>query len=52
MWGGLVSLMLLTLFVVPVLYVVWRRWESRELWVRQEPPPPAADSAPSEGQSG
>jgi Cu(I)/Ag(I) efflux system membrane protein CusA/SilA len=32
MQGGLVSLTLLILFVIPVLYVVWRRFESRELW--------------------
>jgi len=24
MWGGLVSLTLLTLFIIPVLYVIWR----------------------------
>jgi Cu(I)/Ag(I) efflux system membrane protein CusA/SilA len=32
MQGGLVSLTVLILFVIPVLYVVWRRFESRELW--------------------
>jgi Cu(I)/Ag(I) efflux system membrane protein CusA/SilA len=24
MWGGLVSLTMLTLFVIPALYVIWR----------------------------
>lgn len=24
MWGGLISLLVLTLFVIPALYVVWR----------------------------
>ena len=32
MWGGLLSLGALTLFVIPALYVVWRRWQSRALW--------------------
>ncbi|MCK6438575.1 MAG: CusA/CzcA family heavy metal efflux RND transporter [Planctomycetes bacterium] len=32
MWGGLVSLTILTLFIIPVLYVIWRRWQSRHLW--------------------
>jgi Cu(I)/Ag(I) efflux system membrane protein CusA/SilA len=32
MQGGLVSLTILILFVIPVLYVVWRRFESRQLW--------------------
>jgi Cu(I)/Ag(I) efflux system membrane protein CusA/SilA len=35
MQGGLVSLTVLILFVIPVLYVVWRRFESRELWTRR-----------------
>ena len=25
MWGGLLSLTLLTLFIIPVLYVLWRQ---------------------------
>jgi Cu(I)/Ag(I) efflux system membrane protein CusA/SilA len=32
MSGGLLSLGVLTLWVIPVLYVVWRRWQSRDLW--------------------
>ncbi|HEU4395543.1 MAG TPA: CusA/CzcA family heavy metal efflux RND transporter, partial [Planctomycetota bacterium] len=32
MWGGLVSLAVLTLFVIPALYVLWRRWQGRSLW--------------------
>jgi Cu(I)/Ag(I) efflux system membrane protein CusA/SilA len=32
MQGGLVSLTVLTLFVITALYVVWRRWEGRALW--------------------
>lgn len=31
MWGGLVSLTLLTLLVVPAVYVVWRGWSLRRL---------------------
>jgi Cu(I)/Ag(I) efflux system membrane protein CusA/SilA len=34
LWGGLVSLTLLTLAVIPALYVIWRS--------RQLPPRPAA----------
>ncbi len=34
MWGGLLSLGAMTLFVIPALYVVWRRWHSREMWRR------------------
>lgn len=34
MWGGLVSLTILTLFVIPVLYVIWRRVEGRARWVK------------------
>ena len=30
MWGGLVSLTILTLFVVPAVYVVWRSFQLRE----------------------
>ena len=30
MWGGLVSLTLLTLFVVPAVYVIWRSFELRK----------------------
>jgi copper/silver efflux system protein len=29
MWGGLVSLTLLTLFVIPAVYVVWRTFQQR-----------------------
>jgi len=29
MWGGLVSLTLLTLFVIPAVYVIWRSFEVR-----------------------
>jgi len=29
MWGGLVSLTLLTLFVIPAVYVVWRSFGLR-----------------------
>jgi Cu(I)/Ag(I) efflux system membrane protein CusA/SilA len=32
MQGGLISLTILTLFVIPALYVVWRRFEGRERW--------------------
>jgi Cu(I)/Ag(I) efflux system membrane protein CusA/SilA len=32
MQGGLVSLTILTLFVIPALYVVWRRWEGHRQW--------------------
>ena len=32
MQGGLISLTILTLFVIPALYVVWRRFEGRALW--------------------
>jgi Cu(I)/Ag(I) efflux system membrane protein CusA/SilA len=31
MWGGLVSLTILTLFVVPAVYVVWRSFHLRQL---------------------
>ena len=31
MWGGLVSLTILTLFVVPAVYVVWRSFQLREI---------------------
>ena len=31
MWGGLVSLTILTLFVVPAVYVVWRSFQLREV---------------------
>jgi Cu(I)/Ag(I) efflux system membrane protein CusA/SilA len=31
MWGGLVSLTLLTLLVVPAVYVIWRSFEIRQL---------------------
>jgi len=33
MWGGLVSLTLLTLLVVPAAYVIWRSFELRRLKV-------------------
>lgn len=33
MWGGLVSLTLLTLLVVPAVYVIWRSFELRRLAV-------------------
>jgi Cu(I)/Ag(I) efflux system membrane protein CusA/SilA len=29
MWGGLVSLTLLTLLVIPAVYVIWRSFELR-----------------------
>jgi Cu(I)/Ag(I) efflux system membrane protein CusA/SilA len=29
MWGGLVSLTILTLFVIPAAYVVWRSFQLR-----------------------
>ncbi len=32
MQGGLVSLTVLTLFVIPALYVVWRSWQGRKTW--------------------
>jgi Cu(I)/Ag(I) efflux system membrane protein CusA/SilA len=35
MQGGLVSLTVLILFVIPVLYVVWRRFESQALWTER-----------------
>jgi Cu(I)/Ag(I) efflux system membrane protein CusA/SilA len=31
MWGGLVSLTILTLFVVPAVYVVWRSFQLAEV---------------------
>jgi Cu(I)/Ag(I) efflux system membrane protein CusA/SilA len=31
MWGGLVSLTLLTLLVVPAVYVIWRSFELRSV---------------------
>jgi Cu(I)/Ag(I) efflux system membrane protein CusA/SilA len=37
MQGGLVSLMILTLFVIPALYVLWRRFEGRHLWRKPSP---------------
>ncbi len=37
MQGGLVSLMILTLFVIPALYVLWRRFEGRDLWRNPSP---------------
>ena len=30
-WGGLVSLTILTLFVVPAVYVVWRSFQLAEV---------------------
>jgi len=47
MWGGLVSLTLLTLFVIPALYVVWRSfhlWRARR---REAATPPESAPAPS-----
>jgi Cu(I)/Ag(I) efflux system membrane protein CusA/SilA len=32
MQGGLVSLTVLTLFVIPAVYVVWRSWQGRKTW--------------------
>jgi Cu(I)/Ag(I) efflux system membrane protein CusA/SilA len=31
MWGGLVSLTVLTLLVAPAVYVIWRSFELRRL---------------------
>jgi Cu(I)/Ag(I) efflux system membrane protein CusA/SilA len=39
MWGGLVSLTILTLFVVPAVYVVWRGRELRPAAPRRGGPP-------------
>jgi Cu(I)/Ag(I) efflux system membrane protein CusA/SilA len=38
MWGGLVSLTLLTLLVVPAVYVIWRTFALRKI---SRPPPSA-----------
>lgn len=38
MWGGLVSLTLLTLLVIPAIYVIWRSFELRALESRTRAP--------------
>jgi copper/silver efflux system protein len=43
MWGGLVSLTLLTLVVVPAAYVVWRSFELRR--AHAQPPPVESELA-------
>jgi Cu(I)/Ag(I) efflux system membrane protein CusA/SilA len=44
MWGGLVSLTLLTLFVVPAMYVVWRSFALRHA-VKERPAPSVPTAA-------
>jgi Cu(I)/Ag(I) efflux system membrane protein CusA/SilA len=43
LWGGLVSLTLLTLFVIPAVYVIWRSYKIQSL-----PAEPVAAPAPEE----
>jgi len=46
LWGGLVSLTLLTLIVIPAIYVIWRSFQLRDL-----PPVPATgDQVVEEGK--
>ena len=40
MWGGLVSLTVLTLLVVPAIYVIWRSFELRRTALPVAPSPP------------
>jgi len=49
MWGGLVSLTLLTLLVVPAMYVVWRSFELRRAAKRGEPGLGGAGAPPGAG---
>ncbi len=42
MQGGLVSLTVLTLFVIPTLYVVWRGWQGRHTWRAKDTVPGAS----------
>jgi Cu(I)/Ag(I) efflux system membrane protein CusA/SilA len=49
MWGGLLSLTILTLLIIPAVYVVWRSFHLREAATATEeapPPPPCRRSRP------
>jgi Cu(I)/Ag(I) efflux system membrane protein CusA/SilA len=46
MWGGLVSLTLLTLLVIPAMYVVWRSFQLRR--VAPAAPPAVSPGPPLE----
>ena len=50
MWGGLISLTLLTLLVAPAIYVIWRSFELRR-WQRQSAGAPASSLETLEGKS-
>jgi Cu(I)/Ag(I) efflux system membrane protein CusA/SilA len=47
MWGGLVSLTILTLLVIPAVYVVWRSFELRREARSRSPSPMAPSEAAS-----
>jgi Cu(I)/Ag(I) efflux system membrane protein CusA/SilA len=38
LWGGLISLTILTLAVIPALYVIWRGWQLRRAPADGVPP--------------
>ncbi|WP_437717050.1 efflux RND transporter permease subunit [Sorangium sp. So ce448] len=52
MWGGLVSLTLLTLLVIPVMYVVWRSFELRRATPAAPPTAAPALAAAEEAAQG
>jgi len=49
LWGGLISLTILTLAVIPAFYVIWRGWELRRAPADDQPPvpPPAEGPIPA-----
>ena len=48
MWGGLVSLTITTLLVVPAIYVVWRSFALRKEARGEKPESPPPEGAPAE----
>ncbi|WP_437761762.1 efflux RND transporter permease subunit [Sorangium sp. So ce281] len=52
MWGGLVSLTLLTLLVIPAMYVVWRSFELRRATPAAPPAAAPALAAAEEAAQG
>jgi Cu(I)/Ag(I) efflux system membrane protein CusA/SilA len=47
LWGGLISLTILTLAVIPALYVIWRGYQLRRAPAETAPPdsPPVIEGA-------
>ena len=51
LWGGLISLTILTLAVIPAFYVIWRGYQLRRAPADGDPPetPPATEGKTSGG---